>query len=203
MLSLCSAFLFMVINKVYQSRRFQGGAHTICKANSVPPKKRQPRYTTALKPYPTKASPYGDHTSRIKKDGFCRLFFCRILGCAIRRTTVPKHQSSVSHISTVAFRGLRPTSPRTFEKVRSRNTALPPAASHSPQLKFFGESLRTPFSQKRGSHKKLNLFKTFNAEHEDRCAADLHLVTEAVVAHPASERGSRWVELLASGTKIA
>ena len=35
--------------------RVEGGA----------PKKRQPRYTTALQLYPTKASPYGDHISRI------------------------------------------------------------------------------------------------------------------------------------------
>ena len=42
----------------------------------------------------------------LKKDGGSRLFVCRILGCAIRRTTVLKHQSSVLHISIVAFKGL-------------------------------------------------------------------------------------------------
>ena len=35
----------------------------------------------------------------------------------------------------------------TMEKA-SRNTALPPAASHSPQLKFFGGSLRGDFFEK-------------------------------------------------------
>ncbi len=35
----------------------------------------------------------------------CRLFICRILGCAIRRTTALKHQSSGLHISIVAFKG--------------------------------------------------------------------------------------------------
>ncbi len=41
----------------------------------------------------------------IKKDGVSRLFIHRILGCAIRRTTVPQHQSGVLHISIVAFKG--------------------------------------------------------------------------------------------------
>ena len=136
------------INKQQQSNTEFKVSSTFSKVVRVKgrraPWKRQPRYVSALQPFSVKASPYGDHISRIWKRRLCRLFIYRILGCAIRRTTVLKHQSSGLHISAVAFRGRRPTSPRAFGKARpkllilwwrirfsiekaSRNTALPPA----------------------------------------------------------------------------